>query len=106
MNFIQRVRESLADGRLATNLIAFYGLIVGTVIVSLVLRRWLARRGQPTADRPGSWLDAVRREISRRARTLLLWLTLGLVAAMAAVGVAYHVRGGDIRTEAVAGSRP
>lgn len=100
MESINRVRQQLADGRLATNLIAFYGLIVVTVIGFLVLRRWLARPAVAAVGPSGSWLNAARRELSRRARTLLLWLTLGLVVAITATGILYHVTGGDVRRQA------
>src|SRR5207302_5940303 len=78
----------------------FYGLIVVLVVASLILRRCLARGGSRLARWTGvQWLGAVGEEASRRARTLLLWLTVVLAAVLTVAGCGYHLLGRDIRHE-------
>lgn len=100
MQFFMRMRHHLADGRLATNLVAFYGLVVVMVMGSLMLRRWLTRRAATAGAQTGpEWLRTLRIEAARRARAMLLWATVIVVAGTVLAGVVYHYSGRDIRGE-------
>ncbi|MBV9125033.1 MAG: mechanosensitive ion channel family protein [Planctomycetes bacterium] len=100
MDIVSRIREQLSDGRFSANLIAFYGLAVVAVILSLVLRRWLTRSSHRWAHRTRiPWLDTLGEEILRRASTLLFWGTLVAVVATTIIGLGYHATGGDIRQD-------
>jgi small conductance mechanosensitive channel len=100
MEILDRIRSQFADSRFDANLIAVYGIMVVTVIVSLVLRRKLANSGSRLARWTGQhWLHAVGDEATRHARTLLFWLTLVAVLTTAGGGFAYHVAGRDARID-------
>ena len=45
MASISRLGKKLADARLDANLITFYGIVVGLVLVSLLVRKLLNRGG-------------------------------------------------------------
>ncbi|HEV3261409.1 MAG TPA: mechanosensitive ion channel family protein [Gemmataceae bacterium] len=98
MHMVSGLRSKLADGRFDANLLFFYGLIVVTVVAALILRRCLARGGSRIVRWTGvQWLGAVGEEASRRARALILWLSIVLVIGLTVAGCGYHLAGGDIR---------
>jgi small conductance mechanosensitive channel len=98
MHIVNEIRNRLADGRLDANLLVFYGGIVVCIVVSLVLRRLLARGGSQLSRLSGfHWLHAVGEEAARRARQLLFWVTVVVVLTIGVGGTAFHLAGGDIR---------
>jgi small conductance mechanosensitive channel len=103
MDFLPRLTNALADGRLGVNLIAIHGVITVTVLLSLLLRRLVIHGGSQL----GRWsglrrLAAAGEEASRRARVLLFWLTVALVVLAVVGGVGYHMAGRDIRQDVTA----
>jgi hypothetical protein len=58
---LSSIRNYLTDGRFDTNLVALYGIIVFTILISLIIRRMLAQggihvarwTGLPRATSPG-----------------------------------------------------
>jgi small conductance mechanosensitive channel len=100
MEVLTAVRNHLADGRFDANLITVYGIMVTTVIGSIILRRMLLRVGLRLARWTGiHWLDSVGGEASRHARTALFWLTGLGIALTGVAGVAYHMAGRDVRRD-------
>src|SRR6266851_2337109 len=83
MDFLSSFTDLLADNRLAANLIVGHGIITVMVVVSARLR----------------WLKAASEEASRRAGTMLFWLTVLLVLLTVIGGVGYHLAGRDIRLD-------
>lgn len=101
MDILAAIRTPLTDERFSANLILFYGLVSLTVIVSLVLRRLLARGSSRLAQWSGRYgFDTVGEEAVVRARSLLSWLTCVTVAGVIVAGLGYHVAGRDIRHDA------
>lgn len=99
MRFFMGIRHHLADGRLATNLVAFYGLVVVMVVGSLMLRRWLGRRAAVAAQSGPQWLQRLRIDLSQGARTVVFWLTIVFVAVTTLAGIGFHWAGRDVRHE-------
>lgn len=100
MDILSFITGVLADDRFAANLIAFYSMVVATVIGSLVLRRVLVRSGGALMQSTHmDWLNAVGEEAGRRLRSLLFWVTFLAVFGIAAAGVAYHLGGRDVRQD-------
>jgi small conductance mechanosensitive channel len=106
MAALPHLPNPLTDTRFAANLIALHGLIVAVVLVCLLLRRWLARRGSKLGEQTGlHWLDAVGQEIVRHGRRLLLWATLIATIVLALAATGYHFTGRDIRSDLIAWER-
>jgi small conductance mechanosensitive channel len=103
MEVLSRLRNLFADGRFDANLIAVYGIIVVTVIASLVLRRLLVNGHSRLAEWTSHhWLHAVGQEASRHARTVLFWTTVAALVLTTAGGLVYHLAGRDVRSDATA----
>jgi small conductance mechanosensitive channel len=100
MDNFSKLGTLLTDGRLGFNLIAVYGVITLTVLVSIFVRRLVVRGGSRLARWSGlRWLEAAGEEAIRRVRALLFWLTLGICLFATVAGVAYHLAGRDIRLD-------
>src|SRR5260370_33053468 len=98
MNFFVTMGEYLSDDRLLFNLIAIHVLLGATLIVSIVLRRLLVHGSKHVVHMTGlSWLDGVSNEAARRMRSLLFWVTLGVMATIILAGLGYHYFDNDIR---------
>ncbi len=100
MDFLSSFTDLLADDRLAANLIVGHGIITVMVVVSVLLRR-VVIGGSSNLIRWTRlrWLKAASEEASRRAGTMLFWLTVLLVLLTVIGGVGYHLAGRDIRLD-------
>src|SRR5207248_11554799 len=100
MEFLSSFSELLIDDRLGANLIAVHGLVTGTVLIALVLRRAVIGSGSHLIGWTGlRWLEAAGEEAARRARRLLFWLTVSLILLTALGGAGYHLAGRDVRID-------
>jgi small conductance mechanosensitive channel len=100
MDYLSRLPNLFKDPRLTANLVAVHGLIVLVVILCLVLRRLVTRSCHKLGERTGfDWLDPVGREAARRARRMVLWLTLATIVALAVLTAVYHIAGRDVRDD-------
>src|SRR5687767_15096703 len=100
MDILATVSSLFADDRFAANLIAFYSVVVLTVLAALIARRLLARGGTGLADLTRTYgLESVGEEAARRLRALLFWATTAAVVLTTAAGLAYHSLGGDVRND-------
>ncbi|MBY0522298.1 MAG: mechanosensitive ion channel family protein [Gemmataceae bacterium] len=98
MDIWSHVRTFFADDRLDANLIGFYGVIVVTFIVSMVMRRLMTRGGARLVGWTGvHWLEAAGDEAMRHMRSLLFWLTVCFMSATVVFGIVYHLVGRDLR---------
>lgn len=100
MEFLSRVGNFLADGRLGANLIAIHGLITLTVLISLLLRRMVMNGSNRLARLTRlKWLEQAGEEAARRVRFLLFWTTVLVVVLTVVAGTVYHLAGRDIRSD-------
>lgn len=100
MNFLSTAWNSLSDERLVANLLAAHAVVLGFLVVSVFMRRLLARGTTQLAHwTHGHWLDPFSKQVTTHARTLLFWLTLGAIAISTVAGVIYHLMGRDIRDD-------
>jgi small conductance mechanosensitive channel len=98
MEFLTKLGNSLADGRLGVHLIAAHGLITITVILSLLLRRLVMSGSSQLAQSTGlGWVGAASEHAAQRIRSLLIWATFVTLVAIIASTVGYHRTGRDIR---------
>lgn len=88
----------LTDDRFLFNLLAVHGIVALLLIGSVFIRRVLVQGGDQLVRLTGlTWLDGIGREATRRARAVLFWSTLGLMAVTLAAGLIYHSLGRDVR---------
>src|SRR5260370_615226 len=100
MDFLSSFTDLLADDRLAANLIVGHGIITVMVVVSVLLRGVVTGGSGIWPRGPRlRWLKAASEEASRRAGTMLFWLTVLLVLLTVIGGVGYHLAGRDIRLD-------
>src|SRR5579864_141202 len=100
MDIIYWIGEKLSDERLLFNLIAIHLLLGATLLVSVILRRLLVHGSKHMVHMTGfTWLHGVSHEASRRMRSLLFWVTLGVMATITVVGIGYHFCNNDIRQD-------
>jgi small conductance mechanosensitive channel len=100
MDILSQLRHTLADDRFTANVLVAHSLLVVIVIGSLILRRLLTQGGSQLARWTGlGWMEDIGQEAARRGRTLLLWLTVGVVLAIIGGSLVYHVCGRDIRRD-------
>jgi small conductance mechanosensitive channel len=98
MSFFVKIGEYLSDDRLLYNLIAIHILLGATLIVSIILRRLLVHGSKHVVNMTGlTWLHGVSNEASKRIRSLLFWVTLGVMATIILFGIGYHYFENDIR---------
>ena len=94
------LRSSLTDDRVLTHLLVAYGLVMGLVLVSFLIRRLLGRGGERLATWTGqAWLADMGRDAAGRAQTVLARLTLLGVLGVALGMAAYHLAGRDVRQD-------
>jgi small conductance mechanosensitive channel len=100
MNFFVKIGEYLSDDRLLFNLVAIHVLLGATLVVSIILRRLLVHGSKHVVHMTGlRWLHGVSNEASKRIRSLLFWLTLGVMATIILGGIGYHYFQNDIRRD-------
>jgi small conductance mechanosensitive channel len=98
MSYLSRIADVLANGHLATNLIAVHGLITLQVLVAVILRRLLHHGHRRLTRVAGqSWVGTISGTAAHHVRNLIFWMTLIAVATTAVAGVAYHLLGRNAR---------
>jgi small conductance mechanosensitive channel len=100
MDLYHRILHSLGDERLMANLIAGHA-VLGTILVTAVLLRYFLVHGSDQLVRLTGmhWLDNVGKAATRRARSMIFWMSLLLMVLSGTAGVVYHSSGRDIRSD-------
>jgi small conductance mechanosensitive channel len=100
MDIIYIIGNFLSDDRLLFNLIAIHLLLGATLLVSVILRKLLVHGSKHMVHMTGfTWLHGVSHEASKRMRSLLFWITLGVMATIILGGIGYHFLENDIRQD-------
>jgi small conductance mechanosensitive channel len=94
----------LSDERLLANLISIHFLLALLLVLSFAVRFVLLHGGERLLRLFGlhRWKNLTD-EAERSLRSIVFWLTLGLMLAVIALGIGYHVLGRDIRADLLAG---
>src|SRR5438132_804300 len=102
MDILKNIGDWLTDDRLITNLLGVHVLLAAILVISVIIRRIITRGGVQLIRWTGlHFLDGFSKEAIRHARTLLFWITLGLMVLTAISGIIYHLAGRDLRADAL-----
>jgi len=98
MDWLKSITDSFADDRLIINLIGLHIILGAVLIISVVLRQIILQGGSQLVRWTGlKWLNGISNEAIRHTRSLLFWLTVGLMVCLVIGGTVYHLAGRDIR---------
>ena len=100
MDWADRISAFFSDERLLFNAIGVHAVVALVLIVSVIVRGMLQRGADaPQAAGQRGWLHGAACRALHQACRLISWSTTLLVVGAIVGGIAYHVGGGDIRSD-------